>query len=79
MNFVTWSGGKDSCYAMMRATQLGVYSKVLLNMMNEKLLSRIAIVYFESASSMIASGRNSGNLVIMKPIYCSSENAKSQI
>ena len=36
MNFVTsWSGGKDSCYAMMRATQLGFIPKVLLNMMNE--------------------------------------------
>jgi diphthamide synthase (EF-2-diphthine--ammonia ligase) len=35
MNFVTWSGGKDSCYAMMRATQQGFIPKVLLNMMNE--------------------------------------------
>ena len=36
MNFVTsWSGGKDSCYAMMQATQQGLIPKVLLNMMNE--------------------------------------------
>jgi diphthamide synthase (EF-2-diphthine--ammonia ligase) len=29
MNFVTsWSGGKDSCYAMMRATQLGLFQSV---------------------------------------------------
>ena len=36
MNFVTsWSGGKDSCYAMMQATQQGFIPKVLLNMMNE--------------------------------------------
>ncbi|MFL9831643.1 diphthine--ammonia ligase [Flavobacterium sp. ST-87] len=36
MNFVTsWSGGKDSCYAMMQAVKLGLKPKVLLNMMNE--------------------------------------------
>jgi uncharacterized protein (TIGR00290 family) len=36
MNFVTsWSGGKDSCYAMMQAVKLGFTPKVLLNMMNE--------------------------------------------
>jgi diphthine-ammonia ligase len=36
MNFVTsWSGGKDSCYAMMQAIQQGLTPKVLLNMMNE--------------------------------------------
>lgn len=36
MNFVTsWSGGKDSCFAMMKAVELGLTPKVLLNMMNE--------------------------------------------
>lgn len=36
MNFVTsWSGGKDSCYAMMQAMEQGFVPKVLLNMMNE--------------------------------------------
>lgn len=36
MNFVTsWSGGKDSCYAMMKAVEQGFTPKVLLNMMNE--------------------------------------------
>lgn len=36
MNFVTsWSGGKDSCYAMMQAVKQGLKPKVLLNMMNE--------------------------------------------
>lgn len=36
MNFVTsWSGGKDSCYAMMLAVQQGLIPKVVLNMMNE--------------------------------------------
>jgi uncharacterized protein (TIGR00290 family) len=36
MNFVTsWSGGKDSCYAMMQAVAMGLQPKVLLNMMNE--------------------------------------------
>ena len=36
MNFVTsWSGGKDSCYAMMQAIKQGLIPKVLLNMMNE--------------------------------------------
>ena len=36
MNFVTsWSGGKDSCYAMMKAIEQGMTPKVLLNMMNE--------------------------------------------
>lgn len=36
MNFVSsWSGGKDSCYAMMKAIADGFTPKVLLNMMNE--------------------------------------------
>ncbi|UOK42429.1 MULTISPECIES: diphthine--ammonia ligase [Flavobacterium] len=36
MNFVSsWSGGKDSCYAMMKAVAAGFVPKVLLNMMNE--------------------------------------------
>jgi uncharacterized protein (TIGR00290 family) len=36
MNFVSsWSGGKDSCYAMMKAVSNGFVPKVLLNMMNE--------------------------------------------
>lgn len=36
MNFVTsWSGGKDSCYAMMKAVAMGLKPKALLNMMNE--------------------------------------------
>ena len=36
MNFLTsWSGGKDSCYAMMKAVQQGFVPIVLLNMMNE--------------------------------------------
>ena len=34
--FVTsWSGGKDSCFAMMQAISLGYTPVVLLNMMNE--------------------------------------------
>ena len=32
---VSWSGGKDSCFAMIRAIKLGFVPKVLLNMMNE--------------------------------------------
>jgi uncharacterized protein (TIGR00290 family) len=36
MNFVSsWSGGKDSCYAMIYAVNQGFVPKVLLNMMNE--------------------------------------------
>ncbi|MGG7034705.1 MAG: diphthine--ammonia ligase [Flavobacterium sp.] len=36
MNFVSsWSGGKDSCYAMMKAVENGFIPKVILNMMNE--------------------------------------------
>ncbi|GIZ08452.1 diphthine--ammonia ligase [Flavobacterium sp. UMI-01] len=36
MNFLTsWSGGKDSCYAMMKAVEQGFTPKVLLNVMNE--------------------------------------------
>lgn len=36
MNFMTsWSGGKDSCYAMMKAVESGLKPQVLLNMMNE--------------------------------------------
>lgn len=32
---VSWSGGKDSCYAMMQAVAAGHQPVVLLNMMNE--------------------------------------------
>jgi len=32
---VSWSGGKDSCYAMMQAKAAGYQPVVLLNMMNE--------------------------------------------
>jgi diphthine-ammonia ligase len=32
----SWSGGKDSCYALMRRLQLGGVVKVLINMMNEE-------------------------------------------
>lgn len=36
MYFLTsWSGGKDSCYAMMLAVKKGLVPKVVLNMMNE--------------------------------------------
>ena len=31
----SWSGGKDSCYALMKAKQLGYDPKILVNMMNE--------------------------------------------
>lgn len=31
----SWSGGKDSCYALMKAVQQGLQPTVLLNMMNE--------------------------------------------
>ena len=31
----SWSGGKDSCFALMQAIQLGYTPAVLLNMMNE--------------------------------------------
>ena len=34
--FVTsWSGGKDSCFAMMQSIHVGYTPVVLLNMMNE--------------------------------------------
>ncbi|HYE54799.1 MAG TPA: adenosine nucleotide hydrolase, partial [Chitinophagaceae bacterium] len=31
----SWSGGKDSCYALMRSVREGNRLKVLVNMMNE--------------------------------------------
>ena len=31
----SWSGGKDSCYALMKAVEQGLQPTVLLNMMNE--------------------------------------------
>jgi diphthine-ammonia ligase len=31
----SWSGGKDSCFAFMRAVELGMEPRMLLNMMNE--------------------------------------------
>ncbi|UXE66626.1 MAG: hypothetical protein KA713_19650 [Chryseotalea sp. WA131a] len=35
-NFLTsWSGGKDSCYALMKAQEQGFAPTVLLNMLNE--------------------------------------------
>lgn len=36
MNFLcSWSGGKDSCYALLKAAQVGYKPIVLLNVMNE--------------------------------------------
>lgn len=36
MNTISsWSGGKDSCFALMKAIQQGYTPKVILNMMNE--------------------------------------------
>ncbi len=32
----SWSGGKDSCYALMQAITLGYVPKVLLNVLNEE-------------------------------------------
>jgi diphthine-ammonia ligase len=32
----SWSGGKDSCFALMQAIQLGYVPKVLLNVLNEE-------------------------------------------
>jgi uncharacterized protein (TIGR00290 family) len=32
----SWSGGKDSCFALMQAIQMGYTPKVLLNVLNEK-------------------------------------------
>ncbi len=32
----SWSGGKDSCYALMQATRLGYTPRVLLNVLNEQ-------------------------------------------
>ena len=32
----SWSGGKDSCYALMQASYLGYTPKVLLNVLNEE-------------------------------------------
>lgn len=42
LSFISsWSGGKDSCFAFMKAVELGWQPRVLLNMMNEKgLISR---------------------------------------
>ncbi|MFX4809777.1 ATPase, partial [Acinetobacter baumannii] len=32
----SWSGGKDSCYALMQAKLMGYTPKVLLNVLNEE-------------------------------------------
>ncbi|MEO7312377.1 MAG: diphthine--ammonia ligase [Chitinophagaceae bacterium] len=32
----SWSGGKDSCFALMKATELGMKPAVLLNVLNEE-------------------------------------------
>jgi diphthine-ammonia ligase len=32
----SWSGGKDSCYALMKAIEMGYVPKVLLNVLNEE-------------------------------------------
>jgi uncharacterized protein (TIGR00290 family) len=32
----SWSGGKDSCYALMQAIKMGYDAKVLLNVLNEQ-------------------------------------------
>jgi diphthine-ammonia ligase len=33
---VSWSGGKDSCYALLKAMEMGHTPKVLLNVLNEE-------------------------------------------
>lgn len=35
LSLCSWSGGKDSCFALMQATQQGYQPKVLLNVLNE--------------------------------------------
>src|SRR3954452_11613246 len=32
----SWSGGKDSCFALMQAIQAGYVPKILLNVLNEE-------------------------------------------
>ncbi|MDB5230060.1 MAG: hypothetical protein JWN76_865, partial [Chitinophagaceae bacterium] len=32
----SWSGGKDSCFALMKAIEAGYQPKVLLNVLNEE-------------------------------------------
>jgi diphthamide synthase (EF-2-diphthine--ammonia ligase) len=32
----SWSGGKDSCFALMQAINLGYNPRVLLNVLNEE-------------------------------------------
>jgi diphthine-ammonia ligase len=32
----SWSGGKDSCFALMQAMETGIVPKVLLNVLNEE-------------------------------------------
>src|SRR6188768_357307 len=57
-HFVTsWSGGKDSCFAMMKAMEEGNVPMVLLNMMNENdMVSRshaIPKIILEKQASML--------------------------
>lgn len=35
LSLISWSGGKDSCYALMQAIDAGIKPAVLLNVMNE--------------------------------------------
>jgi uncharacterized protein (TIGR00290 family) len=35
-SLTSWSGGKDSCFALMQAIQQGYFPKVLLNVLNEE-------------------------------------------
>ncbi|HOX82598.1 MAG TPA: diphthine--ammonia ligase [Chryseolinea sp.] len=55
--FTSWSGGKDSCFALMKAYEQGHSPMVLLNMMNENnMISRshaIPKAILENQASMI--------------------------
>ena len=55
--FTSWSGGKDSCFAMMKAIEEGNTPVVLLNMMNENnMVSRshaIPKIILEKQASML--------------------------
>ncbi len=61
----SWSGGKDSCYAMMQAIAQGYIPAVLLNMMNENgLVSRSHAI---PKSILRAQGASMNLPIIMKP------------
>lgn len=66
MNSVcSWSGGKDSCFALMQAKELGYQPKVLLNVLNEE--GKISRSHGIPADLLLAQAKSAGLPIHLLP------------